>query len=399
MATWQNAVVTQRGLNLQAKLEAGSTLMITKAVSSTNYVNPATLDRMTEIPNQKQTLIMNDVVPIDGGRAIFGVMLTNINLTESYILNQIGVFARDPDLGEILYFVAQAEEPDTIPSAAALPDFSITYSFNMIIANAGIISAAIDPLALATKDDILALRAKDKQQDDSLSTIDADILALREKDKQHDTELSNKVNYLVPKGEVFDFNLPGKGYGTYRITNAYVQSTVNGPLVTPETSLGTLIYGVGSNGNWEQQLFLNQYGGYQSYGHIYYRTAQDRKGKVWYPWKTIATAEPPQEYNLPLAAGWSGSATYFKTQDNVCTVNVNIKKGEAIGMGSFTVATMPVSFRPLISASCCAINEKVGYITTTASHFAVHKAGEVAIQMNDSTAVGFRASLTYRAVN
>lgn len=68
-------------------------------------------------------------------------------------------------------------------------------------------------------------------------------------------------------------------------------------------------------------------------------------------------------------------------------------------MGSFTVATMPVSFRPLISASCCATNEKVGYITTTASHFAVHKAGEVAIQMNDSTAVGFRASLTYRAVN
>lgn len=194
MATWQNAVVTQRGLNLQAKLETGSTLMLTKAVSSTNYVNPATLDRMTEIPNQKQTLIMNDVVPIDGGRAIFGVMLTNINLTESYILNQIGVFARDPDLGEILYFVAQAEEPDTIPSAAALPDFSITYSFNMIIANAGIISAAIDPLALATKDDILALRAKDKQQDDSLSTIDADILALQEKDKQHDTELSNKAS-------------------------------------------------------------------------------------------------------------------------------------------------------------------------------------------------------------
>lgn len=160
MATWANTVVTQLGLNLQAKLEASTQLTLTKAVTSTNYVNPDTLIRQTTMPNQKQTLILNDVIPMEGGKAVFPITLTNINLTESYTLHQIGVFATDPDLGEILYFIAQAEQPDPIPTAAELPDFTITYRFNMIKANAGNIVATIDPTALATKLDVLTLQGR-----------------------------------------------------------------------------------------------------------------------------------------------------------------------------------------------------------------------------------------------
>lgn len=160
MATWKNTVVTQLGLNLQAKLEASAQLKLTRAVTSTNYVNPDTLVRQTTMTNQKQTLILNDVIPMDGGKAIFPITLTNINLVTGYTLNQIGVFATDPDLGEILYFIAQAEQPDPIPPASELPDFTITYRFSMIKANAGSIVATIDPAALATKIDVVTLQGR-----------------------------------------------------------------------------------------------------------------------------------------------------------------------------------------------------------------------------------------------
>ena len=98
------------------------------------------------------------------------------------------------------------------------------------------------------------------------------------------------MNYLVPTNPIFDFNEPGLGYGIYRLTNAYIQEMLNAPQAElAGIGRGTLLYFQGSNPMWEQQVFLDQYAGVTSHGHIYARTAQDRKGKVWYPWVKLAT--------------------------------------------------------------------------------------------------------------
>lgn len=178
MATWDNTVVTQLGMNLQAKLDAGAQLRLTKAMTSTSYVNPTTLERQTTISNAKQTLILNDVIPLDGGHSIFPITLSNLGLTTAYTLNQIWVFANDPDLGEIPYFIAQAEEPDTVPTETELRDFTITYRFDLIRANAtGGFKPSIDPLALATKSDILALQGKVTELKDE-TTIEVGTITL-----------------------------------------------------------------------------------------------------------------------------------------------------------------------------------------------------------------------------
>lgn len=71
-----------------------------------------------------------------------------------------------------------------------------------------------------------------------------------------------------------------------------------------------------------------------------------QKWDAWNDWIKDATATPPQEYDLPLADGWTKAycCKYFKTQDNLCIVDCGIN-GHVV-IGSVCVATLPVGFRP-----------------------------------------------------
>lgn len=83
----------------------------------------------------------------------------------------------------------------------------------------------------------------------------------------------------------------------------------------------------------------------------------------------IATATPPQEYDLPLADGWTAHrrSVYFKTQENIVIVCFQVKN-ETAQSGEVTLATLPAGFRPktLIGGSgYCATFANSYYITDT----------------------------------
>ena len=59
----------------------------------------------------------------------------------------------------------------------------------------------------------------------------------------------------------------------------------------------------------------------------------------------IATSDPPQEFDLPLAEGWTGLAKYYKTQENICFIELDILKNATIQNGE-VLATLPEGFRP-----------------------------------------------------
>lgn len=66
---------------------------------------------------------------------------------------------------------------------------------------------------------------------------------------------------------------------------------------------------------------------------------------IWHPWVCHALAEPPQEFDLPLAEGWTGLAKYYKTQENICFIELDILKNATIQNGE-VLATLPEGFRP-----------------------------------------------------
>ena len=170
------------------------------------------------------------------------------------------------------------------------------------------------------------------------------------------TQMSNKVNYLVPTNPIFDFNEPGLGYGIYRLANAYIQEMLNAPQAElAEIGRGTLLYFQGSNPMWEQQVFLDQYAGVASHGHIYARTAQDRKGKVWYPWVKLATCACADMEWKELSTtdrfiyrndDKSLRLQYRKGYDAIYVAGV-IKPAEGVTLAyDELIATLPAGYRP-----------------------------------------------------
>lgn len=65
----------------------------------------------------------------------------------------------------------------------------------------------------------------------------------------------------------------------------------------------------------------------------------------------IATKKTPQEYNLPLADGFtalSGGTKYCKTQENIVIVNIRCKANSSLSPSgnTITIGNLPSSFRP-----------------------------------------------------
>lgn len=127
MATW-NTTITNKGLALLTKQVAGSTLTFTKIASGSGTVPIVNLKEQTAVSNIKQTLA-NEGIIVDGNQYTITVILSNTSVTTSYNLSQIGIYATDPDEGEILFAIAQIDEPRKIPTSDNSPGFSLEFAF------------------------------------------------------------------------------------------------------------------------------------------------------------------------------------------------------------------------------------------------------------------------------
>ena len=102
MATPYNLALTNRGADLSAKIEQGDgtiPLTITRIVTgSGTSSDPINLNQVINIEQQFQIMDRRT----SGARTIIVALITNENLIDGYSLYQIGFYALDPDLGEIL---------------------------------------------------------------------------------------------------------------------------------------------------------------------------------------------------------------------------------------------------------------------------------------------------------
>lgn len=147
MNIWANAVVTNKGLALQAKLIEGATLTITRAVTGTGTVAASALKQQTTVSGEKQTMTFRPVAYPETGKCSVPVHLTNDTLTTGYTIMQIGIYANDPDEGEILYFLCQAETGTgtPVPSVYENPGFSAEWNFTFQYGQADNVSVTVDP--------------------------------------------------------------------------------------------------------------------------------------------------------------------------------------------------------------------------------------------------------------
>lgn len=153
MNIWSNAVITTAGLNLLAKLIDGNTLDITRAVSGAGFVTPGLLLGQRNVTDAKQELTFTDIDYPEDGKCAITCHLRNDDLSTGYTAMQVGIFATDPDDGEILFFVAQAAEGTGthVPANNEMGSYTAEWTFYFQYGNADNVTVTVDPAASVTQ--------------------------------------------------------------------------------------------------------------------------------------------------------------------------------------------------------------------------------------------------------
>ena len=155
MADFGGTILTELGRNLLAKALTGTQLTFTKVQLGDGVwdssINPESL---TSLISPKVDLSIQDLQVQGDGTAKLRVVLTNTGLQQGFFTRELGIFAQDPDLGEILYAVAYAQNPDFIP-ADGMTKVEDVIDIITVVANAQNVTAVIsDTVILATKEDV-----------------------------------------------------------------------------------------------------------------------------------------------------------------------------------------------------------------------------------------------------
>lgn len=115
MANFGTMVLTQQGIALLNKAQTGVELRFTRCAVGDGILGGQSLEELTALINEKMSFNIN-LLQTEGGLATLRVTFSNAGLTEGFYVREFGVFAQDPDIGEILYSVANAgSQADFLP--------------------------------------------------------------------------------------------------------------------------------------------------------------------------------------------------------------------------------------------------------------------------------------------
>lgn len=153
MADFKGGVLTSLGKTLAAKVEAGKCkLQFTKMKVGDG--TPSSIEQMTDLAGPKKILDISAVTPDSGGQCDVESVLINADLEKGFYLKEIGLFANDPDAGEILYCVATANDSDYIQAKGGATVLSIALHMTIAIKSVDDVVTDVDTKGLITASDL-----------------------------------------------------------------------------------------------------------------------------------------------------------------------------------------------------------------------------------------------------
>lgn len=154
MGAFKSAVITTKGQALLAKVVAGTTkLEFTKIAVSENTLS-GDLASKTGIGTIKQSEKVASVVRQNGANVKVSASFSNETLGAGYYVRNIGLYATDPQDGEILYSISVADEStataDWMPPFNGIGVSSLLVDLVTAVSNASNVEVTVDPSAGAT---------------------------------------------------------------------------------------------------------------------------------------------------------------------------------------------------------------------------------------------------------
>lgn len=138
---------TNKGLALAAKTAAGACLRVTRVVGGSGHT--ADIPNVVQLLEIRQTLAVGEAC-CAGDTAVLPVTLAAVELGATYTLTELGIYAEDPNEGEILYCVYRLDEPVTIQAGS---DTMLRFYLRQTVSKDGGAQVLCSPAGLITESD------------------------------------------------------------------------------------------------------------------------------------------------------------------------------------------------------------------------------------------------------
>jgi|GEM_PF-3282472 len=158
MGAFGGLIQTNKGRNLQAKAEAGAQLKFTRMGVGDGQLGGQSIPSLNKLIHETMSLPITRLKPQLPAQAIVGAVLSNQDVTTGFFFRELGIFAQDPDEGEILYAYGNSGSgAEYIPPAGTADIIEKTIDMIVTFGQAQNVSAVINSsLIFATPDDVAA---------------------------------------------------------------------------------------------------------------------------------------------------------------------------------------------------------------------------------------------------
>lgn len=151
MSAFGGLVLTNTGRNLLAKAQVGTLLNFTRIAIGDGDLSETPMVDLLNLINQIKTYSITKLKTMTDGKAVIGTNLSNLDVVTGFYWKELGVFAQDPDLGEILYCYGNAGvNAEYIPSGGGPDIIEKSIDIVTLVENAANVTATIVTGTVAT---------------------------------------------------------------------------------------------------------------------------------------------------------------------------------------------------------------------------------------------------------
>ncbi|THD15383.1 hypothetical protein CI793_13535 [Anoxybacillus ayderensis] len=145
MSAFGGLIMTNRGRVLQTKAQTGVQLTFTRIALGDGSLSGQSILELNQLINEKKSVSITKLKTQPDGKAVVGAVLSNQDITTGFYWREIGVFAQDPDIGEILYCYGNAgSAAEYIPAGGGSDIIEKNIDIITIVGNASSVSATIN---------------------------------------------------------------------------------------------------------------------------------------------------------------------------------------------------------------------------------------------------------------
>lgn len=172
--------VTKEGKRMLAAAQAGEVLGFSKvSLGDGEPLSLEFMEEMTGLISPKDSFPVNSVKNNGDGTVSIECVLDNSDVEERYFIREIGLYAKDPTKGEVLYAVCSCGDAADLFSSKSDKALSIVLEIRIEIGNAKNVTFILDDsLVWVTRKEVYNL-AGEGRTDETVKKNADDILALK----------------------------------------------------------------------------------------------------------------------------------------------------------------------------------------------------------------------------